>query len=92
MSETIKMDRFGRIVIPRRVRERYGLVEGSHQLEVVEDAEGILLRPSAEEIPARRHPSGWVVFGSGDEEETVDSTEAIQEERERRHRTIRADE
>jgi AbrB family looped-hinge helix DNA binding protein len=85
------MDRFGRVVIPRRVRERYGLVEGTFQLEVVEDVDGILLRPRAEEIPARRHATGWVVFDSG-EEGTVDPTKAVEEERARRHRVIRGDE
>jgi AbrB family looped-hinge helix DNA binding protein len=91
MGETVRMDRFGRVVIPRRVRERYGLVEGAFRLEVVEDAEGILLRPSAEEIPAQRHASGWMVFGS-DDEEPVDPAEALELERERRHRAIRDDE
>jgi AbrB family looped-hinge helix DNA binding protein len=88
MSRTVRMDRSGRVVIPQAVRERYGLGEGSYHLEIRESAEGILLRPKPEEIPAERHSSGWVVFRSGDEE-TVDPSRSVQEERERRHRQVR---
>lgn len=87
MRKTIKMDRAGRVVIPRGIREKYGLGEGSHRLEVVESIEGIVLRPSPEVIPAERHASGWVVFRSGDEE-TTDPARAVAEERERRHRRV----
>lgn len=76
------------MVIPRSIRARYGLDEGSHRLEVRESSEGILLRPQAEDIPAERHASGWVVFNSGDEA-SVDPVEAVEKERERRHRQVR---
>ncbi|MEQ1858247.1 MAG: AbrB/MazE/SpoVT family DNA-binding domain-containing protein [Longimicrobiales bacterium] len=82
------MDRSGRVVIPQSVRERYGLVNDSYRLEVRETAEGIVLRPSPEEIPAERHPTGWVVFRSGGEA-VVDPVRAVEEERERRHRRVR---
>ena len=81
------MDEAGKVVIPRAIRQRYGLGEGSHELEVLESAEGIVLRPSLEEVPAERHASGWVVFRSGGPEST-DPTAAIDPERERRHRQI----
>jgi AbrB family looped-hinge helix DNA binding protein len=87
MGETTKMDRAGRLVIPRRVRERYGLVDGSFRLEVVEAPDGILLRPSGNEVPAERHASGWVVFRSG-ESESTDPVETVEEERRRRHEDI----
>lgn len=90
MSETVKMDASGRVVIPQAIRERYGLVEGSYRLEIRESPEGIVLRPKPEEIPAERHSSGWVVFRSG-EEETVDPVRSIDEERERRHEQVRGD-
>jgi AbrB family looped-hinge helix DNA binding protein len=88
MGDTIRMDRFGRIVIPHAVRERYGMGSGSHQFEIIESAEGIVLRPSVTEIPAERHPSGWVVFQSGGD---VDPVRAVDEERERRLRGVRGD-
>lgn len=84
------MDRSGRVVIPQRIREEYGLVDGSYRLEVRESAEGILLRPMPEEIPAERHSSGWVVFRSGVEEK-VDPVESVEQERERRHGRIRGE-
>ena len=87
MTRTIKMDASGRVVIPRGIREKYGLVEGSHRLEVSESVEGIVLRPSPEEIRAERHTSGWVIFRSGDQE-TIDPGRAVEEERERRHRRV----
>lgn len=90
MKKTVKMDRYGRVVIPQAVRERYGLVEGSYRLEIRESAEGIVLRPKPEEIPAERHPSGWIVFQSG-EEESIDPVESVEEQRERRHRQVRGD-
>ena len=90
MTTTIKMDRSGRIVIPQAVRERYGLVEGDARLEVRESAEGIVLRPLPEEIPAERHPSGWVVFRSSSDDDT-DPVESVEDERERRNRQVRGD-
>lgn len=90
MANTVKMDKAGRVVIPRMVRERFGLTDGSYDLELSESAEGIVLRPVAEEIPMERHVSGWVVFHSSDEE-AVDPNRTIDEERERRHRQIRGD-
>ena len=90
MNKTVRMDESGRVVIPQAVRERYGLDGGAYRLEIRESAEGILLRPKAEEIPAERHASGWVVFRSGDEE-TVDPVEAVEAQRERRHAQVRGD-
>ena len=91
MNKTIKMDRSGRVVVPRAMCEKYGLVDGSHRLEIFESADGIVLRPKPEEIPAERHASGWVGFRSG-QEQTVDLGQAVEEEREHRHRQIRGEE
>jgi bifunctional DNA-binding transcriptional regulator/antitoxin component of YhaV-PrlF toxin-antitoxin module len=89
MDNTIKMDRYGRVVIPQVVRERYGLVEGSsYDLEIRESPEGIVLRPAFEEIPVERDPSGWLIFQSG-EEDNVDPVEAVQDAREQRDREVR---
>ncbi len=87
MTRTIKMDRSGRVVIPLVIREKYGLADGAYRLEISESVDGIVLRPQVEEIPADRDESGWVVFGS-ETEEPVDPVEAVERERERRHREI----
>ena len=42
----LHIDKSGRVVLPKPVRVRMGLVEGAH-LEATESAEGILLRPVA---------------------------------------------
>lgn len=81
------MDAAGRLVIPKVLRERYGLLGASRELEAIETPEGITLRPKAAPIPAVRHPSGWVVFQSG-ADETVDPVAAVEAERDRRHRIV----
>lgn len=90
MIRTIQMDLSGRLVIPQAVRERYDLADGAYSLELIESEEGIVLRPKLEEVPAEVHPSGWVVFRSG-EAEVIDPAQAISEERERRSRRVRGD-
>ena len=84
------MDPSGRLVIPQAVRERYDLVDGAYSLELIETEEGIVLRPKLEEVAAEAHPSGWIVFRSG-EAEAIDPAQAVAEERERRTRRGRAD-
>jgi AbrB family looped-hinge helix DNA binding protein len=44
------LDRFGRIVIPKQVRDDLGLSPGS-VLKIEERAEGIVLKPVAESSP-----------------------------------------
>jgi len=87
MNHTITMDRSGRVVIPLAVRERYDLADGACRLDLVESDDGIVLRPKAEEIPAERHATGWVVFHSPGKDET-DPAQAVEKERERRSRTV----
>jgi AbrB family looped-hinge helix DNA binding protein len=81
------MDAAGRVVIPKALRERYGLVGGTYELEASDSPEGIILRPKGELVPSVRRPSGWVVFTSGPEA-LVDPVAAIDEERRRRHNSI----
>jgi AbrB family looped-hinge helix DNA binding protein len=45
-----RVDEFGRIVIPKRIRSRLGLERGS-VLEIDESEEGIVLRPTTTEPP-----------------------------------------
>jgi AbrB family looped-hinge helix DNA binding protein len=83
MVATITMDAAGRLVVPKALRERFGLIGGAFQLEVSDTPEGIVLRPKGEAVPVTRRPSGWVVFSSG-EGETIDSVAEITRERDRR--------
>ena len=58
MDTTI--DRFGRVVIPKRVRESLGL-EAGESLVIEERSEGILLRPAREGVPLK-HKGRVLVF------------------------------
>ena len=46
----LKVDKAGRIVLPKRVRQRLRLEPGS-QLRLEERADGILLRPVEQRVP-----------------------------------------
>jgi bifunctional DNA-binding transcriptional regulator/antitoxin component of YhaV-PrlF toxin-antitoxin module len=81
------MDAAGRLVVPKALRERYGLVGGVYDLEASDTPEGIVLRPKGDTVPVVRRPSGWVVFTSG-AEATVDSVAEIERERRRRHDSV----
>jgi len=48
MGKRVTIDHAGRIVIPKAIRDRYGLHSGSN-LEIAEDGDRISLEPSAEE-------------------------------------------
>ncbi|TVR56223.1 MAG: AbrB/MazE/SpoVT family DNA-binding domain-containing protein [Spirochaetaceae bacterium] len=45
MATKVKIDSTGRVVIPKALRDRYGLVSGS-ELELFADPDGITLIPS----------------------------------------------
>ena len=57
----VTIDKAGRIVVPKALRERFGLREGS-ELEIEGNAEGILLKPEAQESGLVRDKHGWLVF------------------------------
>ena len=50
------MDRFGRIVVPKKIRDRHGLIPGS-ELEIEETGETIILRLPHDSVPAGQRPS-----------------------------------
>ncbi len=62
-----RMDRFGRIVVPKEVRDRHGLVPGS-QVEIEDSPETIVLRVLSDQ-PGLVEKEGILVFrgrASGD--------------------------
>lgn len=73
------LDRFGRIVLPKRVRDDLGLHPGS-VLTVEERDRGILLRP-ADEGPALRVKDGVTVYSA---EPEGDLRNAVREHRQGR--------
>jgi AbrB family looped-hinge helix DNA binding protein len=82
---TLKIDRAGRVILPKPVRDRLGLQAGS-EMEMEETAGGIVLRP-AERQPSMIKKHGlWVHTGkvpSG-----FDIVQAIRDDREERIRKL----
>lgn len=72
MGDEAMVDRFGRIVIPKKTRDRFGLEAGS-AVQVDESEDGILLRPTPERPPLRLKGSVLVFSGelAGDAEGAV---------------------
>ncbi len=91
MAITVTMDRAGRIVVPRQVRERFGLTGASHEMELIEEPDCIVLRPAGTEVPAARDASGCVVFHSDSDSvprESIDPVALVEKERESRVRKL----
>ena len=81
----IGIDQAGRVELPKDVRERYGLGVGS-ELELIEQAEGILLRPVSAK-PAMTQVDGWWVH-HGEPVGGTDIVALLEREREERLGTI----
>jgi AbrB family looped-hinge helix DNA binding protein len=82
---TLKIDKAGRVVLPKPVRDRLGLRAGS-DLEIEETPEGIVLKP-AERRPSMVKKQGlWV--HTGKVPEGYDIVQAIRDDREDRIRKL----
>jgi AbrB family looped-hinge helix DNA binding protein len=82
---TLKIDKAGRVILPKPVRDRLGLHEGS-DLEIVETPEGVMLKP-AELRPSMIKKEGlWV--HTGKLPPGFDAVQAIKDDREERIRKL----
>jgi AbrB family looped-hinge helix DNA binding protein len=82
---TLKMDKAGRVILPKPVRDRLGLREGS-DIEIEETPEGLMLKP-IETRPSMIKKDGlWV--HTGKVPPGFDVVQAIREDREDRIRKI----
>ena len=81
----IQIDKSGRIVLPRALRERLGFRAGM-DLEVTEPSEGITLRRVSEK-PAITVEDGFLVH-QGVAPRSFDWDRHIKEQREDRHRQV----
>jgi AbrB family looped-hinge helix DNA binding protein len=81
----VKVDQAGRIVLPKKVRDRLGLRKDS-ELELKESTEGIVLKP-VDEGSLWRDENGWPVF-HGRPIGRVDWNRLVDEMREERMREI----
>ena len=80
---TLKMDKAGRVILPKPVRDRLGLHAGS-DLEIQETPEGITLRPADHRPSLIKEGSFWV--HTGEIPPGYDILKAIDEDREERTR------
>jgi AbrB family looped-hinge helix DNA binding protein len=80
---TLKIDKAGRVILPKPVRDRLGLQAGS-DLEIEETAEGIVLRPAERRPSMIKKGSFWV--HTGEIPAGYDILKAIEEDREERNR------
>jgi AbrB family looped-hinge helix DNA binding protein len=82
---TLKLDKAGRIVLPKPIRDRLGLHAGMN-LEVTESPDGLLIRP------AERRPNlvreGVLLVHTGKLPAGYDITKAVEQNREARFREI----
>jgi AbrB family looped-hinge helix DNA binding protein len=81
LTVKLRLDKLGRVVLPKPLRARYGLRPGT-ELEIVEGPQEFALRP------ARSAPSlvevGGILVHQGVPEGDLDIVKAIHEEREER--------
>ena len=80
---TLKMDKAGRVILPKPVREQLGLHAGS-DLEIQETPEGIILRPADRRPSLVKKGSFWL--HTGEIPPGYDILKAIDEDREDRTR------
>jgi AbrB family looped-hinge helix DNA binding protein len=80
---TLKMDKAGRVILPKPVRDRMGLRAGS-ALEAVETAEGVVLKPVDRRPSLIKKGSFWIY--AGEIPAGYDILKAIDDDREERMR------
>ena len=82
---TLKIDKAGRVILPKPVRDRLGLRAGA-DVEMVETRDGIVLRP------AERKPSlvsrGSLLVHTGELPSGYDITKAVEDDRDERMRKV----
>jgi AbrB family looped-hinge helix DNA binding protein len=82
----VRIDSAGRIVVPKRVRERLGLKQNT-ELDLKETAEGIILKPVRQKSGMVRDKHGWITF-TGKPVGRIDWDRIVEEDREARDREI----
>lgn len=82
---TLKMDKAGRVILPKPVRDRLGLREGS-DLELLETPDGLVLKPTGQRPSMIRKQGLWV--HTGKLPPGFDIVQAIRDDREERIRKL----
>jgi AbrB family looped-hinge helix DNA binding protein len=82
----VSIDKAGRILVPKPVRDRLGLREDC-KLELVETPEGFFLKPPNRRSGVSRDKDGWLVI-SGEPTGTIDWDRLVEADREERMEKI----
>ena len=82
----VSIDKAGRIVLPKPLRDRFGLRPGT-TLEVVEGSEEIILKPASTESAWKRDKNGHLVY-AGQLPANIDWRRLVADDREERMRKI----
>ena len=80
---TLRMDKAGRVILPKPLRDRLGLHAGT-DLEIQETPDGVVLRPADRRPSLVKKGSFWV--HTGELPPGYDILKAIDEDREERMR------
>jgi AbrB family looped-hinge helix DNA binding protein len=80
MNKKITIDRSGRVVLPKRVREKMRLTPGS-TLELESEGEHITLRPVRPQAALRKELGIWVFQGPSRDDSIADLLEDSREKR-----------
>jgi AbrB family looped-hinge helix DNA binding protein len=89
MSFSVLLDKAGRIVIPKTLRNQLHLQAGD-TLELELEGESVLLRPMRTTSPLRKERGVWV-FRSGKRLTAADADVVLRKSREQRDRLNRGD-
>jgi AbrB family looped-hinge helix DNA binding protein len=84
----VTIDRLGRIVVPKSVREQYHLTPGT-ELELAVDVKGFHLKPTRDE-PTLIRKNGVLVH-HGTDTVDIDITSSINADRDRRNHDLSAE-
>lgn len=82
---TLKVDKAGRIILPKPIRERLDLHTGT-DIEVTETPEGLILKPANHKPAMIRVEGAWV--HQGEAPEGFDWTRAVERSNDDRVRTL----
>jgi AbrB family looped-hinge helix DNA binding protein len=82
---TVKIDKAGRVILPKPLRDRLGLHEGV-DLEITETPEGVVLKPTAQQPSMIKKQGLWV--HTGKIPPGFDSVQSIRDDREERIRKL----
>src|SRR5271166_2306064 len=86
MNTTVTVDRAGRVVLPKTLRDELRL-EAGDALQLESEGERVTLRPIRSKSPLRKERGVWVFHGTGTLS-VGQATEMIVNARERRNREL----